>query len=475
MANQSEFEQTEVQITRQQVYNFWLSLTQSEWQRDPADDFRSAQLLLAEQEGYELIQGLQEPGISLASSSSTPHLVQISTALSSTVFSPGYDLVSLPLSYLLLGKRGSRLTEWFTALRNAGLMFTLTRTLRVTAASIAFGGNNSTYNHHRCLWHSLRAIDQHIAGKVKGRGADSIDAASNSTRKAALPPYLHFLSLRAMIKRHLLRHPLLPKEDIHACSIKEMLEYCRSIDQPQLFRYFWATGSRWEIASLCVRPGSNTIPISRTTMRLESHWRILKKDYASHLTRLRLDLLTHIICTGLVRSRLHLYLQVYEDLVHIWRKCAELIDDDFLNERDELYHTDKINGHYIVPPPPTFTPGLFQEFLPLIRMSNYVDDDTMATSSNYAEELASLQLLPSENPEATEENGEQSMELLRIMHGMQRDVCNFIRNPESFIARFKRPYEEAMGSARSASSQTMRKAARSYFYMRPQNQSQRSV
>ncbi|KAK9349808.1 hypothetical protein V1505DRAFT_379810 [Lipomyces doorenjongii] len=40
-----------------------------------------------------------------------------------------YDLASLPLSYLLLdtrgiqevGKRGSRLTEWFVGLRNAGL------------------------------------------------------------------------------------------------------------------------------------------------------------------------------------------------------------------------------------------------------------------------------------------------------------------------------------------------------------------
>ncbi|KAK9250817.1 hypothetical protein V1507DRAFT_394028, partial [Lipomyces tetrasporus] len=51
-------------------------------------------------------------------------------------------------------------------------------------------------------------------------------------------------------------------EEIHASSIREMLEYCRSIGQPRLFRYFWANwyrpsfgnvGSRWEIASLCGR------------------------------------------------------------------------------------------------------------------------------------------------------------------------------------------------------------------------------
>ncbi|KAK9252055.1 hypothetical protein V1507DRAFT_462854 [Lipomyces tetrasporus] len=55
-----------------------------------------------------------------------------------------------------------------------------------------------------------------------------------------------------MIKRHLLRHPLLPRvvcdkssapeglvyesyEEIHASSCKEMLDYCKSIDQPRFF------------------------------------------------------------------------------------------------------------------------------------------------------------------------------------------------------------------------------------------------
>ncbi|KAK9311071.1 hypothetical protein V1524DRAFT_345203, partial [Lipomyces starkeyi] len=137
--------------------------------------------------------------------------------------------------------------------------------------------------------------------------------------------------------RHLLRHTLLPKvafdnadtqqkllyetyEEIHASSIKELLSYCKSIDQAKIFMYFWSNwyrpafgnvGSRWEIASLCGRPGSvASIPISRTTMRLESHWRILKKDYTSHLVRPRLDLLCYIIFNGLVRSRIQLHLQV---------------------------------------------------------------------------------------------------------------------------------------------------------------------
>ncbi|KAJ8100823.1 hypothetical protein POJ06DRAFT_290670 [Lipomyces tetrasporus] len=234
----------------------------------------------------------------------------------------GYELYCLLTEFDLIrrgvqeeDKRGTRLTAWFTALRAAGLNPNVVHTdkdfAEVTAASIAFKRNNDGYNHHLCIWHSLRAIDQYIT---------------------ALPQYLHFLShesdwilsnaqvktmypgpLRAMIKRHLLRHPLLPMpvidregapapealqyqtyEEIHSSSVKEMLEYCKSIDQPKLFR-----------------PDSNAaIPVSRTTMRLESHWRILKKDYGSRFIKPRLDVLVYIICTGLVRSRIQGHLQV---------------------------------------------------------------------------------------------------------------------------------------------------------------------
>ncbi|KAK9373745.1 uncharacterized protein V1513DRAFT_480089 [Lipomyces chichibuensis] len=160
-------------ITRKQVYNFWLSLTQGEWHRD-----FSLTPIGTNKHGFELYCVLTE-----------------------------YDLVSLPLSSLL-------------------------HDTRVTAASLAYGRNNDGYNHHLCLWHSLRAISQHISGKA-GRGSDLVDTARISIRKAALPPYLHFLCgetewmlsrglkrpctadqanvLRIMIKRHLLRHPILPK------------------------------------------------------------------------------------------------------------------------------------------------------------------------------------------------------------------------------------------------------------------------
>ncbi|KAK9489009.1 hypothetical protein V1508DRAFT_362629, partial [Lipomyces doorenjongii] len=209
------------------------------------------------------------------------------------------------------------------------------------------------------------------------------------------------------------------------------------------------------------------------------------------------------------------------------------IDDSVIDHRNNLYHTDKMQwvcscpsfifnsrymckhlvsyysfprhdsgGKYSVRPPPRCTPDLFQERPPLIRFddfdfsgaecvsptegsSNCVDSEQVAQSSNYMKELESLELMPSEDPEAKEEDDERSLELLRIMQWaageshsnqrMQRDLCGFIRSQDEFIARFKRHYEEAMGKARSADSQTMRKAQKSYYYMRPQNHGQRSI
>ncbi|KAK9372462.1 uncharacterized protein V1513DRAFT_460596 [Lipomyces chichibuensis] len=530
MADSPQLKNTDLHsITRQQVYNIWLSYTRKEWERDAADDFRSAQLLLEGQEGYRLIEELQEPGVSLAfitpcfSDSLKFDRAKMTEVFIDSTFGTNkhgyelycvlteYDLVSLPLSYLLLDTRGVQ--EDFA---------------EVTAASLAFKRNNDRYNHHLCLWHSLRAIHQYITGKMKSKGFDSIDNTRNSTRLTSLPQYLHFLSvesgwilsngqskqctqdqartLRAMIKRHLLRHPILPSPFLDS----------EGTPAPEGLQYFWNNwyrpgfknvGSRWEIASLCGQPGSSaTIPISRTTMRLESHWRILKKDYASRFVMPRLDLLAYIICTRLVRSRTHLYLQVEAG------REKPSVYKDFVFYGENLYRADKDrgcaahlvsfyscpqadgNGRFLVQPPPAYSPQLFQERLPLIKfsdrditissgedLSDCVDDDD-PRSFSYAEELESLELVLAEDPEAAEENDEDIREFMQVVNWASGLACEsnprmqrafylyFSNNAASFLAEFKGPYEEAVGISRSVSSNTMRKAPKSYYYSRPQNQ-----
>ncbi|KAK9427774.1 hypothetical protein V1505DRAFT_379032 [Lipomyces doorenjongii] len=115
-----EFHKPEAHIiTRKQVYNVWLSPTQGEWHRD-VDDFKSAQLLVAEKDAYELLQGLQEPETSLAiltpcftNSQKFNHakMTEVDGTFGTNKHGfelycvlTEYDIVSLPLSYLLLGK-----------------------------------------------------------------------------------------------------------------------------------------------------------------------------------------------------------------------------------------------------------------------------------------------------------------------------------------------------------------------------------
>ncbi|KAK9253513.1 hypothetical protein V1507DRAFT_497810 [Lipomyces tetrasporus] len=174
MADDPQFEKTELHtITRQQIYNVWISITRKE----------SAQLLMGEQDGYRLIEGLQEIGGLLGfttpcfSDSAKYNREKMTEVFIDSTFGTnkhGYEL------YCEVGKRGSRFTEWFVALRNAGLhpdvVYTDKDFAEATAASIAF---RSAYNHHQCLWHSLRAIDQHIGSKAKAKGFDSIDTAKS--------------------------------------------------------------------------------------------------------------------------------------------------------------------------------------------------------------------------------------------------------------------------------------------------------
>ncbi|KAK9483549.1 hypothetical protein V1527DRAFT_498314 [Lipomyces starkeyi] len=138
MAGDSQFEKTDLHtITRQQVYN---------WERGPANDFLSAQLLIGDQDGYQIVEGLQEPGVSLAfvtpcfSDTVNYDRAKMSEKYVDSTFNANkhgyelycvltqYDLVSLPLSTfcwirVVLGRRarGSRFTAWFTAMLDAGL------------------------------------------------------------------------------------------------------------------------------------------------------------------------------------------------------------------------------------------------------------------------------------------------------------------------------------------------------------------
>ncbi|KAK9387121.1 hypothetical protein V1515DRAFT_639229 [Lipomyces mesembrius] len=270
-----------IQSHQQQVYNIWLSLTRKEWERDAADDFRSAQLLLEGQEGYRLIEGLQEPGVSLG--------------FITPCFSDSLKYDRAKMTELFIDSTfGLNPNVVHT---DKALQLQLIASVEVTAASLAFKRNNERYNQHLCLWHSLLAIYQYITGKMKSKGFDSIDNTRNSTRLTALPQHLHFLSVESdwiLSNGQSKQCTRDQARTLHrSSSIKEMLEYCKSIVQPKLFRNFWNNCVTLWPAGL-QRYDSNFANDNAIGESLE----IVKKDYASRFVKPRLDVLTYIVCTG---------------------------------------------------------------------------------------------------------------------------------------------------------------------------------
>ncbi|KAK9485474.1 hypothetical protein V1527DRAFT_452095 [Lipomyces starkeyi] len=109
----------------------------------------------------------------------------------------------------------------------------------------------------------------------------------------------------------------------------------------------------------------------------------------------------------------------------------------------------------------------------------------MTLTGQLLSELESLELVQAEDPEAAEENDEDIREFMQVVNWASGPACDsnprmqrafyryFSNNAASFLAEFKRPYDEAAGISRSVSSNTMRKAPKSYYY-RPHNQSRMS-
>lgn len=84
--------------------------------------------------------------------------------------------------------------------------------------------------------------------------------------------------------------------ELHQKAAKEMYEYCVDNNLPEAWAYLfnrWYTEDwwkRWARASIPER-----IPLAKTTMMIEAHWRVLKRKHLLHHNQPRLNLLVWII------------------------------------------------------------------------------------------------------------------------------------------------------------------------------------
>jgi hypothetical protein len=83
-------------------------------------------------------------------------------------------------------------------------------------------------------------------------------------------------------------------EDIHYQSTNEMYSYCRTEGLQDTWAYLyrnWYTRTsynRWAKSAI-----NSMVPIGKTTMMIEAHWKVLKRTHLYHYNRARLDLVTY--------------------------------------------------------------------------------------------------------------------------------------------------------------------------------------
>ena len=139
-----------------------------------------------------------------------------------------------------------------------------------------------------------------------------------------------------MFSRHFHSHSLIPDKngifrsakDIHQQCASEMYHYCKARGFFQLWAYFfinWYCDEQWKLWARSAN--EMEIPVLKTTMIVESHWRVLKHDFLHRFNRPRIDLVTWVLITrvipdALVRMRA---IKSGEDRVRkaTWRKAFQ--------------------------------------------------------------------------------------------------------------------------------------------------------
>ncbi|CAG8474476.1 11323_t:CDS:2 [Cetraspora pellucida] len=179
-----------------------------------------------------------------------------------------------------------------------------------------------------CLWHMECAVKRKLKEKKVKTSQYTLQVANNAKQQfdfidelwipneqeSAICSEENKVEILKMIKKHALLHPLIPiknrifltSDEIYYHSIHEIYEYCKKKNLIYLWGYLWVNWYKKNYWSLFARASySNALPLARTTMLVESHWRTLKSNYKYSSNRPRLDRLTQLITQELVSDQIY--------------------------------------------------------------------------------------------------------------------------------------------------------------------------
>ncbi|EGU82050.1 hypothetical protein FOXB_07435, partial [Fusarium oxysporum f. sp. conglutinans Fo5176] len=161
-----------------------------------------------------------------------------------------------------------------------------------------------------------------------------------------------------IFSRHFNPHPLIPDQNgiyrsaerIYRDCAAEMYYWCRSKGHFRLWSYLWVNWYQPDQWCLWARSvNEKGIPILKTTMVIESHWRKIKHDYLHRFNRPRIDLVIWVLLSQLVpnaMARMQALLQRnHRQATASWRRDFK-VEWKKLNEQQtepirlQQYHTD---------------------------------------------------------------------------------------------------------------------------------------
>ncbi|KAJ6552665.1 hypothetical protein DFH09DRAFT_925044 [Mycena vulgaris] len=156
----------------------------------------------------------------------------------------------------------------------------------------------------------LAAVSGSNAAAPAAGGADErVEGDARAPRKKATRrafcPAAYREPIVNMMEKHYCAHPLLPgyaepsPEGIKRWAVMQMYKFCVEHALQEVWAYLWENwyrSSRWELWARSVHP---EIPVLKTTMILESHWRRIKHDFLHHFHMPRCDLLAWILIVKL--------------------------------------------------------------------------------------------------------------------------------------------------------------------------------
>ena len=114
--------------------------------------------------------------------------------------------------------------------------------------------------------------------------------------------------------------PVLSSHDIWLLSVREMHEFCVDHNLKNVWAYLWTNWYQNNTWMLWAR-AANSEKLFKTTMLIEAHWKIIKRDFLSKFFRPRLDLVIFVIVNRLLPHHQRQYNQLISGReIASWRK-----------------------------------------------------------------------------------------------------------------------------------------------------------